>query len=963
MRSALLWILLLLHWRASAQHLPITSYGSPDGAPVIGANSIYQDRQGWLWFTDGYHVIRYDGYRFKNYYPQKKYRLEFSYQVMEIGNEIWALSYPHPFKVVGDSLVYLDSTLKLPQILQALTFNGRQYILTNNGLYYFENGSIQEFIIDSSFNFARVNASVTPYNDSLLLSFNSNNQLVIFDVKNRQYHISPLFIQLIRKDHLGRIFFHGKGNAIYVLKRLSQRNGNWIAEAEHYFTLPWQQKNIIFEADHSGNLWITEQFRRMIRLSPNKQVTTFTEKDGLPSLWFNQMMLDKEGLLWVVLNGGICKIRQSGWERYTTKEGLSFNHATFFSDGEKDSTVFIGTQDGFNLFNRGRITAIRLKEKILSGYFLEQIDGKILYTRDTSLYQASINEDEFTATNEKLLTRLNGAGIEMAKDKHGSLFISVPGGISVWNGRQLFYFKLTPAIFRQLMVDKQGNLWAGSFGGGLFRFAVEYNQEEVNLRQLDYLEKMPAGELPLQSTRALAEDENGNIVVGTRFNGVYYIIMKNDLVDSILHFDQKDGLKSNSIWGVDVTSKNEVWIGTALGLSFGTWENGIFKIKDVSKIHQIYSAANIYVDRNNSVWVATHPGVKRLISKESFNSAPFSVYITNVLLDGQSTGQNNDSAFSHRQNNFILEFSSNTYLDEKAVTYSYRLVKEGDEKWTDPQAVHSVNYSSLEPGVYRFEVKAMNVDGRWSDNIAAYAFEIRPPFWQTPWFIALLIVLVASGFYALYRYRIAQLMRLQQVRNNISRNLHDDIGASLSNINILTELAKRNMKDETKADLYLSKAGEDIQRISESLSDIVWNINPRYDDLENLFIRMKRYAADMLEGKNISADLLFPVINPAVTLPMDQRRDFYLIFKEAINNLVKYSRATQALVEVRLNSHSINLIIRDNGIGFDSNKTHSEVSGGNGLYNMKQRANKWRGDFTIDSLSGQGTVVRLTMKI
>ena len=126
---------------------------------------------------------------------------------------------------------------------------------------------------------------------------------------------------------------------------------------------------------------------------------------------------------------------------------------------------------------------------------------------------------------------------------------------------------------------------------------------------------------------------------------------------------------------------------------------------------------------------------------------------------------------------------------------------------------------------------------------------------------------------------------------------------------------------------------------------------------------MKRYAADMLEGKNISAELLFPVITQSVTLPMDQRRDFYLIFKEAINNLVKYSKATQALVEVKLNSHSINLVIRDNGKGFDASKTQPEASGGNGLYNMKQRADKWRGDFTIESISGQGTVVRLTMRI
>ena len=213
------------------------------------------------------------------------------------------------------------------------------------------------------------------------------------------------------------------------------------------------------------------------------------------------------------------------------------------------------------------------------------------------------------------------------------------------------------------------------------------------------------------------------------------------------------------------------------------------------------------------------------------------------------------------------------------------------------------------------------------------------------------------------RYKLKKKLEQQQqllhIRNDISSNLHDDIGASLSNINILNELTKRNVADPDKAKSYLAKAGDDIQRISESLSDIVWNINPQYDDLDHLFIRMKRYAADILDGKEIAAQLSFPSDMEKLTMPMDQRRDFYLIFKEAVNNLVKYSKATEAVIEVHTGDQQIHLKITDNGKGFDLNNTRM----GNGVQNMKQRADKWNSRLQVQSEPEKGTTILLSMKI
>jgi signal transduction histidine kinase len=201
--------------------------------------------------------------------------------------------------------------------------------------------------------------------------------------------------------------------------------------------------------------------------------------------------------------------------------------------------------------------------------------------------------------------------------------------------------------------------------------------------------------------------------------------------------------------------------------------------------------------------------------------------------------------------------------------------------------------------------------------------------------------------------------KLQLIRNEIARDLHDDIGASLSNINILNELAKRNASNPGKANEYLEKASEDIQHVSESLNDIVWNINPKYDDPENLFVRMKRYAADMMDGKNISYEMQFPAESSTLKLNMDKRRDVYLIFKEAVNNLIKYSQAGFASITLQTTDEQLYLLVEDNGIGFDQ----SVIIAGNGLDNMQQRATTWGAILTITGKPGIGTKVELVMPL
>ncbi len=241
------------------------------------------------------------------------------------------------------------------------------------------------------------------------------------------------------------------------------------------------------------------------------------------------------------------------------------------------------------------------------------------------------------------------------------------------------------------------------------------------------------------------------------------------------------------------------------------------------------------------------------------------------------------------------------------------------------------------------------------------------PFNNWVFYTELGAVLEAVMFFSSFAYRNKILaneekltqQKLQIIRDDIARDLHDDIGASLSNINILNELAKRNTGNAYKANEYLNKAGEDIQYISEGLHDIVWNINPKYDDLNNLFIRMKRYAGDMLDGKNILYEINFPENPNDIKLDMNKRKDLYFIFKEAVNNLIKYSGAFNANIFITIQHNKLLLHIEDDGKGFDLNN----IVPGNGIENMTHRAENLKAKLTIESKEGKGTKILLTMNI
>ena len=252
-----------------------------------------------------------------------------------------------------------------------------------------------------------------------------------------------------------------------------------------------------------------------------------------------------------------------------------------------------------------------------------------------------------------------------------------------------------------------------------------------------------------------------------------------------------------------------------------------------------------------------------------------------------------------------------------------------------------------------------------SPNVAEVDFRILPPLWERWWFESLLAILVAAMVYTFYRYRVERLLEVERVRARIAADLHDDIGSSLSGMAFLSEAVKQQIGGTYPEAFAMAGEVAAMSRgLADALSDVVWSIDPRRDDLASLLTRVRQSVSHLLEPQGIAWQLQVPPEPAKVKLAPEQRRHLFLILKEAINNTARHARCTSVNLTITLADHRLEIGIEDNGCGFSagySSFEHERERQGHGLNNMKLRATQLGGQMSVDSLPGRGTKLRLTI--
>ncbi len=292
-----------------------------------------------------------------------------------------------------------------------------------------------------------------------------------------------------------------------------------------------------------------------------------------------------------------------------------------------------------------------------------------------------------------------------------------------------------------------------------------------------------------------------------------------------------------------------------------------------------------------------------------------------------------------------------TSVGEK-LRYEYRFA---DGQWT-PTGERTLNFANLASGDYRLEVRAQTTDGVYSQEPASVSFNIAAPLWRNPFLILLLLIAAGVLIYAFYRYRLNKLIEIERTRTRIATDLHDDIGANLSKISLLSEIVNMKMESGNAESKRMLSTIADVSRSSvASMRDIVWAISPSRDSVLEMTRKMRQYAEETFVPNGVELDFNAPNDRVSTKLTMDVRRELFLIFKEAVNNAARHSDCTRIEIDFALRSKKIVLQIADNGRGFDPN----DEAEGNGLANMRSRTEKLGGRFEIESAPDRGTKIRV----
>ena len=347
-------------------------------------------------------------------------------------------------------------------------------------------------------------------------------------------------------------------------------------------------------------------------------------------------------------------------------------------------------------------------------------------------------------------------------------------------------------------------------------------------------------------------------------NGSNLQVMHSSRFNILANHDIDHGLPSMTINDLISDSSGKIWASTGVGLAMFNPKAKYWRLYNrFDGIENDYLDLSTFITTDNKIAIDQANGfiLKDINEIVATPQQPLlrisSLRINDSTVAGTALAEKITAInLSYKENNITIEYAAMDWLYPLQTTYIYWVDGLTQLKQTPTSPDARINLYGLAPGKYVVHLKALNNSGVWSNEVML-TIKINPPFWLTWWFITLCIFSLLGLLYLFYNYRIKQLSKLQFMRNNISRNLHDDIGASLSNINILTELAKRNKNNPEKSTEYLDKAGEDIQYISQNLSDIVWNINPMYDNAESLFIRMKDMRQICLMEKIFYTPLIF----------------------------------------------------------------------------------------------------------
>ena len=501
-----------------------------------------------------------------------------------------------------------------------------------------------------------------------------------------------------------------------------------------------------------------------------------------------------------------------------------------------------------------------------------------------------------------------------------------------------------------ITIDKNEDLWLGLFGAGISKF-------DRKSRKFTNYSHDPDNDNSLGDNRVIVIhlDKKENLWIGTYGGG----LTRYDQETSSFHrYNEYNGFYSNVIYGIMEDDKNNLWLSSDNGIikfNYNFFSLSLFDISD-GLLSLEYSGGAYHKCSDGEMYFGGINGMNYFNPadmRQSFRSVP--VLITKFKIFNRAVrGVRKSIELNYDQNFFSFEFAALDYSNNQSYNFSYTM--EGlDDTWhKTTEDNRSVNYANLSPGNYTFRVRASNKYGHWSTLEDKVSLVLLPPFWMTWWFISALIFAGVLIIYGVFRARLNQLLAIERIKTKLAADLHDNIGAGLTEISIMSELTAVELrKASPSVSKRLDSISDTARLLVDSMSDIVWMVNPKRDSLRDLLIKLKDSYSDLLTHMGVAFKVSSFEDLENVKLSMEYKQNLYLIFKEGINNSIKHSRCNRISLEARLKGDGIIMMLKDDGVGMEVDSDNP----GNGIKNMYNRASAIGGNVVFNASPENGTEI------
>jgi ligand-binding sensor domain-containing protein len=759
---------------------------------------------------------------------------------------------------------------------------------------------------------------------------------------------------------------------------------------------PWDQLRSPVTAvceDLQGNLIAGTYAGEIYWFDAQGQYTRIGSEQGLPGRAVLSLHVDREGCLWVGTNGdGLIRVKRPAFDLLSFSAGLVVQSVC--EDGQ--GGLWIG-------YNQERVDHWTGQTTIVFTNIVQQQNNvqksvylrSVLVDRDGRVWVGTQGHGLFQFRDGSFTPAPGADAIDphifaLYQDRQGVLWAGTAGGLARWDGRD---WRTNTTVngpsansVQAITDDAEGNLWVGTAGGGIGR-----------LRQGRLTWFVRTNGLPGDDVASLLVDKEGVLWAGTsgglaRFHDGRWF-----------SFTSKDGLPFGKLGYLAEDRQGYLWIGSYGGLirvpksKLNQLANGSTEKKtppnpadglmdsisprDYGRADGLPASECTFGSqpaacqtRDGTLWFPTTGGLVSVDPAQlhpNTNQPP--VVIESVWIQGEQ-GSNSfraappqDVVIPPGKEGLDIQYTSLNLGAADRARFRYWM-EHYQREWSPALDERHAYYGKLPPGRYRFHVAACNEDGVWNNQGSTLAVTVLPPFWETWWFLTASAVTLLAGIIGSVHYVSTQKLQrqlavlrqheaLERERARIARDLHDQLGANLTQVALLGELAETDkaLPDEVAAHArQISQTATDTTR---ALDEIVWTVNPANDTLDGLVNYICKYAEEYLALAGLRYRLDAPAQLPAIPISPELRHNVFLVAKEAVNNIVKHAHASSVWLRLRLEPGRFMLDIEDDGRGLPAGAGNK---GRNGLRNMRKRMEDVGGDFVIGPGPARGTVARIS---